>query len=76
VLVAGVQLFLKAALDVFDSRGWTDIPLEEGLLRALKRKSHLGVEMTEEHRREQYANGQPPDTIYMLNSTSRNRTAI
>lgn len=76
MLVAGVQLFLKAALDVFDSRGWTEIPLEEGLLRALKRKSHLGVEMTEGHRREQYANSQALDTIHMLNSTSRNRTAL
>lgn len=54
VLIEGVQLFRRAAEDIFDRRIWIEVPFEVGLQRALARQNHLGVPMTEKQKRCQY----------------------
>ncbi len=54
ILVEGVQLFRKQFAEIIDFKIWLDIPFEEGLRRAMARKNHLGVSMTEDQKREQY----------------------
>lgn len=54
VLIEGVQLFRRAAEDIFDRRIWLEVPFAVGLQRALARQNHLGVPMTEQQKRSQY----------------------
>ncbi len=56
ILVEGVQLFRRQFADVFDYKIWIDIEFEEGLRRAIARKNHLGTQMTEDQKKDQYIN--------------------